>query len=192
MKNQCSDFIFIFLWPISSFFYTALVIFSMNFEWKIDPNSKNKNRKIDFSFVSAHCVSSIKMGLFLRGGGICISFSKDFLIHEFFFCATFSFWYMVDFACTYAVCHTTPNEKWCNWPYIKSTIFQKLKVAQKKTHEVKNHCLQVKQRFNFYLSIINLRISQWWVLNTILVKKKRRKNMAKYFSMMMLLIYLIW
>ena len=45
-----------------------------NFEYKIDHNSKNKNRKnrkIDFSFV-AHCASFMKIGLFLisegRGG----------------------------------------------------------------------------------------------------------------------------
>ena len=45
--------------------------FLINFEYKIDHNSKNKNRKIDFSFVSAHCASSIKMGPFMRvrGGG---------------------------------------------------------------------------------------------------------------------------
>ena len=32
-------------------------------------NSKNKNRKIDFSFVFANCASSIKMGSKLRGRG---------------------------------------------------------------------------------------------------------------------------
>ena len=35
-------------------------------------NSKNINRKIDFSFVSAHCASSIKNGSKLRGV-VCIS-----------------------------------------------------------------------------------------------------------------------
>ena len=30
---------------------------SLNFEYKIDRNSMNKNRKIYFSFFSAHCVS---------------------------------------------------------------------------------------------------------------------------------------
>ena len=44
--------------------------FSINFQ----DDSKNKNQKIDFSFVSAHCASSIKTGSKLRGGvGICIS-----------------------------------------------------------------------------------------------------------------------
>ena len=44
----------------------------MNFEYKIDHNSKNKNRKIDYSFVSAHSTSSNKMGPFLRGGDLHI------------------------------------------------------------------------------------------------------------------------
>ena len=35
-------------------------------------NSKNKNRKIYFSTDSAHCASSIKTGLKLRGGGVHI------------------------------------------------------------------------------------------------------------------------
>ena len=43
--------------------------FSMNFR----DNSKNKNCKFDFSFVSTHCASSIKTGSKLRGGGGCIS-----------------------------------------------------------------------------------------------------------------------
>ena len=49
--------------------------FSINFEYKIDYNSKNrdcKNQKIYFSFVSAHSASSIKMGPYLsvgEGGG---------------------------------------------------------------------------------------------------------------------------
>ena len=46
--------------------------FSMNFH----DNSKNENRnnrKIDFSFVSAHSASFMKMGARLRGGGVCIS-----------------------------------------------------------------------------------------------------------------------
>jgi len=32
-------------------------------------NSKNKNRKIDFSFVSAHCASFIKNRIKTEGGG---------------------------------------------------------------------------------------------------------------------------
>ena len=46
--------------------------FSTNFEYKIDYNSKNEyhiNWKIDFSLVSVHCASSIKMGPFLRERG---------------------------------------------------------------------------------------------------------------------------
>ena len=50
-----------------------LIFLKKNFEYKINQNSKNMNRKIDFSFVSAHCASSIKMGPYLRRGGICIS-----------------------------------------------------------------------------------------------------------------------
>ena len=43
--------------------------FSMNIEYKIDHNLMTKNRKIYFSFISAHCVSSIKTGSKLREGG---------------------------------------------------------------------------------------------------------------------------
>ena len=39
--------------------------FSINFH----DNSKNKYLKIDFSFVSAHCASFVKMEYKLRGGG---------------------------------------------------------------------------------------------------------------------------
>ena len=46
--------------------------FSMNFKYKIDHNSKTKNWKIDFSFVSAHFASSIKTGSELRWGGLNI------------------------------------------------------------------------------------------------------------------------
>ena len=50
----------------------------LDFEYKIDHNSKNKNQKnlkIDISFVSARCASSIKIRTKLRGGGVgvCIS-----------------------------------------------------------------------------------------------------------------------
>ena len=40
-----------------------------NFEYKNDHKNKNKNRKIDFLFYSAHCASFMKMGAKLRGGG---------------------------------------------------------------------------------------------------------------------------
>ena len=42
---------------IGSFLDSKLVNFSMNFEYKNDHNSKNKNRKIDLSIVSGHCAS---------------------------------------------------------------------------------------------------------------------------------------
>ena len=54
----------IFILRVMVIFMTSLLKFSMNFH-----NFKNKNRKIDFSFVSAHCTSSMKTGLILRGGG---------------------------------------------------------------------------------------------------------------------------
>ena len=41
----------------------------MNFEYKIDHNSRNKNQKIDFSFVSIHSASFIKVRSKLMGGG---------------------------------------------------------------------------------------------------------------------------
>ena len=50
-------------------FVLKICQFSMNFEHKLDHKSKTKNRKIDFSFVSAHCVSSVKMESKLREGG---------------------------------------------------------------------------------------------------------------------------
>ena len=40
---------------------------------KLHNNSKNKNRKIYFSYDSAHCASFMKMGAKLREGGVCIS-----------------------------------------------------------------------------------------------------------------------
>ena len=42
---------------------------SVNFEYKIDHHSKNKNRKFVFSFVSAYCVSFMKLGSKLMEGG---------------------------------------------------------------------------------------------------------------------------
>ena len=54
---------------IISHFCTKNCQFSMNFY----DNSKNKNRKIDFSFDSAHCTPFTKMGAKLRrGGGGCL------------------------------------------------------------------------------------------------------------------------
>ena len=56
-------------------------IFGLLFWWKhlkivnkINHNSKNRNRKIDFTFVSAHCASFMKIGPFLRRGRgwVCI------------------------------------------------------------------------------------------------------------------------
>ena len=55
-------------------------IFIFRCRHKNDHNSKNenwKNREIDFSFVSAHSASFIKIWPLLRrvgGGGVCISF----------------------------------------------------------------------------------------------------------------------
>ena len=58
--NEKSVFCFSYflIFEIWSFYYG--VNFSMNFEYKVDHNSKMKNlqnQKIDFSLVSAHCVS---------------------------------------------------------------------------------------------------------------------------------------
>ena len=46
------------VFEIQFFFYSKLVSFSINFEYKIGHNSRNNNRKkpkIDFSFVLGHC-----------------------------------------------------------------------------------------------------------------------------------------
>ena len=64
MKHaECAEinakWIFRFLvYEIWSFFYSNLDNISMNFEYKINHNSKNmnlKNLKIEFTFISAHC-----------------------------------------------------------------------------------------------------------------------------------------
>ena len=52
--NEKSIFLFL-VFKIWSFLYSNLVHFSMNFEYKIDHNLKNKNCKIDFLIVSVHC-----------------------------------------------------------------------------------------------------------------------------------------
>ena len=64
-QNMCIvlKWIFVFMsfywwflvFEIWSFLYSKLINFSMNFKYKID--HIQKNRKIDFSFVSAHCAS---------------------------------------------------------------------------------------------------------------------------------------
>ena len=50
------NFPFFSFWDISVFLH-KIGQFLMNFDYKIDHNSKNRNRKIDFSFVSVHCAS---------------------------------------------------------------------------------------------------------------------------------------
>ena len=55
--------LFLFL-RYGRFLYSKLVSFSMNFEYKIDHNSKNRNckyLKIDFSFVLAHYSSFLQI-----------------------------------------------------------------------------------------------------------------------------------
>ena len=62
-KSYFSDFYF----SSNGHFCTNNCQFSMNFH----DISKNKNRKIDFSFDSSHCASIVKIGAKLseRGGG---------------------------------------------------------------------------------------------------------------------------
>ena len=47
----------------------SLLFKSYQFSMNLHDNSKNRNRKIVFSFVSAHCASFIKVGSKLRGEG---------------------------------------------------------------------------------------------------------------------------
>ena len=61
MINQFFDFQFLRYGR----FFIKIGPFSVNFEYKIDHNSENKNRKIGFSFVSAHCAYIIRMGPYL-------------------------------------------------------------------------------------------------------------------------------
>ena len=63
-KIQISDFYF----QISGHFLVIFVLKSPQFSMNFHNSSKNKNWKIDFSFVSAYCASSIKTGSKLRGG----------------------------------------------------------------------------------------------------------------------------
>ena len=64
MKNKFFDFYF----SSYSYFCSKTCQFSRNFH----DNFKNKNRKIYFSFVSAHCASFMKIWTFLRGEGLHI------------------------------------------------------------------------------------------------------------------------
>ena len=54
---------------IFGYFCTENCQFFMNFH----DNSKNKNRKIDFSFDSRYCASSMNLGSKLRGWGVYIT-----------------------------------------------------------------------------------------------------------------------
>ena len=54
---------------IWSFFYTKNWQFSINFQFKIDQNSNNKNLKYDFSFDSTLWASFMKFAPFLSGAG---------------------------------------------------------------------------------------------------------------------------
>ena len=76
--NQILDF--------SDFYFSSygnfLVIFilkSPQFLMNFHANSKNKNRKNHFSFVSAHCTSSIKTESKQRGVVVCISLVGKYL-----------------------------------------------------------------------------------------------------------------
>ena len=66
-KNYISDFFDIYF-SNYGYFCTQNCQFSMNSH----DNSKNKIRKINFSFDSALCASFMKMGAKLRGGGLRI------------------------------------------------------------------------------------------------------------------------
>ena len=66
-KNQISDFSDNYFSSYDQF-CSKNCQFSMNFH----DNSRNKNRKIVFSFVSAHCATFMKVGSKLRGGGLHI------------------------------------------------------------------------------------------------------------------------
>ena len=57
MKNQVFLFLQFLVFEIWSFLYSKLVNLSINFEYKIGHNWKNRNSKTEFSFVSAHCAS---------------------------------------------------------------------------------------------------------------------------------------
>ena len=60
------------IFRVTVIFLLKLPQFLMNFH-DILKNKNRKNRKIDFSFDSAHCPFFIKTGAKLRGGEVCIS-----------------------------------------------------------------------------------------------------------------------
>ena len=49
-EKSIIHFLWFLVFEIWSFLYSKVVNFSMNFEYKIDHNSKNKNGKIDFIY----------------------------------------------------------------------------------------------------------------------------------------------
>ena len=63
MKNQISDISDFYFWS-SGNFCSKNCKFSMNFH----DNSKNKSRKTDFLFDSAHCATFMEVGSKLSGG----------------------------------------------------------------------------------------------------------------------------
>ena len=67
-KNQILD-LFDFYFSSCGHFCSKICQFLINSH----DNLKNKNWKIDVSFVSAHCTSFMKVGSKLRRGGVCIS-----------------------------------------------------------------------------------------------------------------------
>ena len=78
-KNQVSE-LSVFYFSSYGDFWSFLYSNHSSFWWIFHDNSKNKNWKIVYSFVSAHCASTIKIGSKLKGsrgrgwGGFCISF----------------------------------------------------------------------------------------------------------------------
>ena len=73
---------------------------------KINYNSKNINREIDFSFNSTHCPSFIKTGAKLRGG-VCISLVEKYpfsvVYLSLFHCTYFFMFVSTKLACTFPV-----------------------------------------------------------------------------------------
>ena len=76
-KNQISDIPY-FYFSTYGHFCSKNCQFSMNFH----NNSKNRNRKTNFSFDSAHCASFIKTGAKLRGHILSWKIPKQFLIFD--------------------------------------------------------------------------------------------------------------
>ena len=73
MKNQFSDFHYFSFWDMLVFLL-KISQFSINFEYQINHNSKNRKRKIDSSFDSARCAFFMQIWPLLKDNDFFLAF----------------------------------------------------------------------------------------------------------------------